>query len=112
MILPNSLAYHKRHPELVRHDVVEDRIDRRGRVVENTWHIGHQNIDELHPRAVRRDVIIFVGAVYRDQTLYMERQPADEKRYDNRDCNNSRVLFLFPCDWMSRHRLALNNSWF
>jgi len=94
----NGLAYHKRHPELVRHDVVEDRIDRRRCVVENTWYVSHQDIDELHPRAIRRDVIILVGAVYRDQTLYMERQPANEERYDDRDCNNL-ALFLFS-KWM------------
>lgn len=82
-------AYHERQAKLVRHDIVKDRVDRCGHVIENARHVGHQKIEELHPRTVWRDVVLRISAVYGEQSLHVKRCPANEERDNHGDCNSS-----------------------
>ena len=72
----------ERPPELERHDVVQDRIDHRADVVQDTGTIEEHRLQHLAGVGVLLDVI-WTG-VDRDETLRMERSPANEESYHDR----------------------------
>jgi hypothetical protein len=80
-------------PELVRHDVVEHRVDGRGQEVENPGGV-HQ--DQVDGDGVILRFLGGVGQVHRQQSLGVERRPADKERRHHRDCNNNLRLIVDP----------------
>lgn len=72
-----TLAHLKRGPELVRHEVVEQRVDGRRQVVQDARHVGEHLVD-VDDRLVR--VVIVSGfSVDGHQSLRLERCPAHEE---------------------------------
>lgn len=71
-------AHLKRGPELVRHEVVEQRVDGRRQVVQDARHVGEHLVD-VDDRLVR---MVFVNGFPVDghQSLRLERCPAHEER--------------------------------
>lgn len=86
----SSSTYLERGAELERHDVVQDRIDCGGHVVEDAGHVrgdAVQLVQERYVVGVRVSGRCVVGPEYGDQSLRVERRPADEERHDDGHCN-------------------------
>lgn len=92
--MSHGVTHHKRDTEFVRHDIVQNRVNRRGHVIENSRYVGHEKIKELDPLAVRRNVVLRVRSVNGDQPLNVKWRPADEERYYNSDCNRKSTIDL------------------
>ena len=76
----------ERAPELERHDVVEDRIDDGADVVEDAGRVEEDRLQRLAGAGALLDVVR--TRVDGDETLSVERSPADEERDDHSHCSS------------------------
>lgn len=72
---------------LLRHDVVENRVDRRGNVIKNSGDVIHPLVNSL--------VVLEVIRVEVKKSLSVKRCPTEKKGHHYRSCERKRVKRLF-----------------
>ena len=85
-------AHHERDAKFVRHDVVQNRVDRRGHIIEHAGYVGEEKIEELGQLAVGAYVVLGVCPVNGDQSLHVKRRPANEKGNHYGNCNRITLI--------------------
>lgn len=68
--------------ELMRHNVIEDRVHGSGHVVQNARSVRQRFVHGQQDRTVR----IVAAGVHRQEALRVERRPTDEERHHHCNC--------------------------
>lgn len=115
-----DITHHKCNTKFIRHDIIQNRVNRRRDIIEYAGYVGHEKIEELDPFAVRGYVILGVCPINGDQSLNMKWCPTNKKCYHHCNCNKSHnisvtffqniVLLFIHCLLFKKEKLLKNKN--